>query len=116
MATSVALQLEKQFSTIPGAEHHQLDQHAGQHLADAGFDEGRNIDAAAVDVQRQRCCARSARCRGHDQPAELPQGQPGCAGAADRADLAGAGAAELNDYAEHLISPSLSTLDGVALV
>ena len=34
-----------------GAEHHQLDQHAGSTSLTLEFDEGRNIDAAAVDVQ-----------------------------------------------------------------
>ena len=35
MATSVALQLEKQFQTIPGPGRHQLDQHPRRDLGDA---------------------------------------------------------------------------------
>ena len=51
MATSVALQLEKQFSTIPGLNIISSTNTLGSTSLTLEFDEGRSIDAAAVDVQ-----------------------------------------------------------------
>ena len=51
MATSVALQLEKQFQTIPGLNVISSTNTLGNTSITLEFDEGRNIDAAAVDVQ-----------------------------------------------------------------
>ena len=51
MATSVALPLEKQFSTIPGLNIISSTNTLGSTSLTLEFDEGRNIDAAAVDVQ-----------------------------------------------------------------
>ena len=75
MATSVALQLEKQFSTIPGLNIISSTNTLGSTSLTLEFDEGRNIDAAAVDVQaallRQRMGAR----RGHYMPPTLLDSQ-----------------------------------------
>ena len=51
MATSVALQLEKQFQTVPGLKTISSTSTLGQTTLTLEFEEGRNIDAAAVDVQ-----------------------------------------------------------------
>ena len=51
MATSVALQLEKQFSTIPGLNVISSTNTLGVTQLTLEFDEGRDIDAASVDVQ-----------------------------------------------------------------
>ena len=51
MATSVALQLEKQFQTIPGLNVISSTNTLGSTSVTLEFDEGRDIDAAAVDVQ-----------------------------------------------------------------
>ena len=51
MATSVALQLEKQFSTIPGLNIISSTNTLGSTSLTLEFDQGRDIDAAAVDVQ-----------------------------------------------------------------
>ena len=51
MATSVALPLEKQFSTIPGWTTISSTNTLGVTSVTLEFDEGRDIDAAAVDVQ-----------------------------------------------------------------
>ena len=51
MATSVALPLEKQFQTIPGLAVISSSSTLGNTSVTLEFDEGRNIDAAAVDVQ-----------------------------------------------------------------
>jgi hypothetical protein len=64
MATSVALQLEKQFQTIPGLNVISSTNTLGNTSITLEFDEGRNIDAASVDVQAallraQRSCRRT---------------------------------------------------------
>ena len=51
MATSVALQLEKQFATIPGLAVISSSSTLGKTSLTLEFDEGRDIDAASVDVQ-----------------------------------------------------------------
>src|SRR4029450_12567442 len=51
MATSVALQLEKQFQTIPGLAVISSSNTLGVTSVTLEFEQGRDIDAAAVDVQ-----------------------------------------------------------------
>src|SRR5437868_3767144 len=51
MASSVALPLEKQFSTIPGLLTISSTNTLGNSSLTLEFDPSRNIDAAAVDVQ-----------------------------------------------------------------
>ena len=51
MATSVALPLEKQFQTIPGLKTISSSSTLGNTSLTLEFEEGRTIDAAAVDVQ-----------------------------------------------------------------
>jgi HAE1 family hydrophobic/amphiphilic exporter-1 len=92
MASSVALPLEKQFQTIPGLKTISSTSTLGNTSLTLEFEEGRNIDAAAVDVQAALLRAQRALPQDMTSTAVLPQGQPGrCAGAADRADLALAG-------------------------
>ena len=62
MAASVALQLGSKFQTIPGLAVISSSSTLGSTSLTLEFDEGRDIDAAAVDAGL-RCCARSARCR-----------------------------------------------------
>ena len=117
MATSVALPLEKQFATIPGLNTISSTNILGNTSLTLEFDEGRKIDAAAVDVQA--ALLRAARSLPQDmtEPPSYRKVNP-----ADAPVLLIAltspslNISDLNDYAEHLISPSLSTLDGVALV
>src|SRR4029079_3602043 len=81
------------------------------------FDQGRDIDAAAVDVQA--ALLRAAR----QLPVEMtvppayrkvnPADAPVLFLAMTSPSLS---LSDLNDFAEHLISPTLSTLDGVAQV
>ena len=117
MATSVALQLEKQFSTIPGLNVISSTNTLGASSLTLEFDEGRNIDAASVDVQAALLRAQRSLPQDMTQPPSYRKVNP-----ADAPVLLIAltspslNLSELNDYAEHLISPSLSTLDGVALV
>ncbi len=117
MASSVALPLEKQFSTIPGLQTISSVNTQGVTSLTLEFVSSRDIDAAAVDVQ-------AALLRAQRQlPIELTQ-MPSYrkVNPADAPVLFIAlvspsmNPAELNDYAENLISPTLSTIDGVAQV
>ncbi|WP_218510226.1 efflux RND transporter permease subunit [Variovorax sp. dw_308] len=117
MASSVALPLEKQFSTIPGLQTISSTNTQGVTSLTLEFVSTRDIDAAAVDVQ-------AALLRAQRQlPAELTQ-MPSYrkVNPADAPVLFislqsdSMNPTELNDYAENLISPTLSTIDGVAQV
>ena len=117
MAASVALPLEKQFSTIAGLKLISSTNTLGNTQITLEFESTRDIDAAAVDVQ-------AALLRAQRQlPAELtqlpsyrkvnPADAPVLFIALDSPSM---GLSELNDYAENLIAPTLSTIDGVAQV
>ena len=117
MASSVALPLEKQFQTIPGLSIISSANTLGSTSVTLEFDEGRNIDAAAVDVQAALLRAQRA------LPVEmtsLPSYRK--VNPADATVLFIAltspslNPSDLNDFAEHLILPTLSTLEGVAQV
>lgn len=117
MASSVALPLEKQFSTIPGLQTISSVNTQGVTSVTLEFVSTRDIDAAAVDVQ-------AALLRAQRQlPTELTQlpsyrkVNPADAPVLFIAMVSNSMTpAELNDYAENLISPTLSTIDGVAQV
>jgi HAE1 family hydrophobic/amphiphilic exporter-1 len=117
MAASVATPLEKQFSSIAGLSTISSSSSLGSTSITLEFDPGRDIDAAAVDVQAALLRAQ----RG--LPAEmtsLPAYRK--INPADASVLLLAltspslSLSELNDYAENLISPALSTINGVAQV
>ncbi len=117
MASSVALPLEKQFSTIAGIATISSVNTLGQTTVTVEFEAKRNIDAASVDVQAALLRAQRS------LPAEMttmpsyrkvnPADAPVLllAMTSPSMDLS-----ELNEFAENLISPSLSTIDGVAQV
>ena len=117
MAASVALPLEKQFSTISGLNVISSSNTTGTTSVTLEFASDRDIDAAAVDVQAALFRAQRT------LPIEMtippsyrkvnPADAPVMLLALTSPSLS---LAELNDYAENLISPSLSTLDGVAQI
>ncbi|MEJ7688413.1 MAG: efflux RND transporter permease subunit [Variovorax sp.] len=117
MASSVALPLEKQFSTIPGLQTISSVNTQGVSSLTLEFVSSRDIDAAAVDVQ-------AALLRAQRQlPVELTQlpsyrkVNPADAPVLFIAMVSPSmNPAELNDYAENLVSPTLSTIEGVAQV
>ncbi len=117
MATSVALQLEKQFSTMPGLNIISSSNTLGSTSLTLEFDQGRDIDAASVDVQAALLRAQRSLPQDMTAPPSYRKVNP-----ADAPVLALAmtspsmSLSDLNDYAEHLISPTLSTLEGVAQV
>jgi HAE1 family hydrophobic/amphiphilic exporter-1 len=117
MASSVALPLEKQFQTVPGLKTISSTSTLGNTSLTLEFEEGRNIDAAAVDVQAALLRAQRSLPDDMTSPPSYRKVNPADAPvlliALTSPSLA---PSELQDYAEHLISPVLSTIDGVAQV
>lgn len=117
MASSVALPLEKQFSTIAGLKLISSTNTLGSTSITLEFEAARDIDAAAVDVQAALLRAQRA------LPVEMTQ-LPSYrkVNPADAPILfmsmtsPSMGLSDLNDYAENLIAPTISTIDGVAQV
>ncbi len=117
MASSVALPLEKQFQTIPGLKVISSTSTLGSTSLTLEFEEGRNVDAAAVDVQAALLRAQRALPTDMTAPPAYRKVNPADAPvlliALTSPSLT---ASDVQDYAEHLISPTLSTIDGVAQV
>ena len=117
MASSVALTLEKQFATIAGLNVISSTNTLGATTITLEFETSRDIDAAAVDVQAALFRAQRSLPTEMTTPPSYRKVNP-----ADAAVLLivltspSLNLSELNDYAENLISPSLSTVDGVAQV
>ncbi|MDT8999949.1 efflux RND transporter permease subunit [Paucibacter sp. APW11] len=117
MSSSVALPLEKQFSTIAGVTTISSTNILGSTSLTIEFDPSRNIDAAALDVQAALFRSLRALPAEMTQPPSYRKVNP-----ADAPVLMVAltspsmNLSELNDFAENLITPSLSTIDGVAQV
>ena len=117
MGTSVALPLEKQFSTIPGLSVISSASTLGVTDITLEFDQGRDIDAAAVDVQAALLRAERSLPQDMTVPPSYRKVNPADAPVVFVAMTSPSiGLSELNDFAEHLISPTLSTLPGVAQV
>ncbi len=117
MASSVALPLEKQFSTIAGLSVISSTNTLGSSSLTLEFETTRDIDAAAVDVQAALFRVQRSLPAEMTTPPSYRKVNP-----ADAPVLLVAltspsmNLTELNDFAENLISPSLSTIDGVAQV
>ena len=117
MASSVALPLEKQFSTIAGLQTISSVNSLGNTSITLEFDPSRDIDSAAGDVQAALFRSLRALPAEMTQPPSYRKVNP-----ADAPVLMVAltspsiNLTELNDYADNLISPGLSTIDGVAQV
>ena len=115
MASSVALPLEKQFSTIAGLATISSTSILGSTSLTLEFESSRNIDAAAVDVQAALFRALRALPSEMTSPPSYRKVNP-----ADAPVLLVAltspsiNLSELNDFAENLLTPSLSTIEGVA--
>ena len=117
MAISVALPLEKQFQTIQGLSVISSTSTLGNTSLTLEFEEGRNIDGAALDVQAALLRAQRSLPQDMTQmPAYRkvnPADAPVLLVAMTSPSLT---MSDLQDYAEHLISPTLSTISGVAQV
>jgi HAE1 family hydrophobic/amphiphilic exporter-1 len=117
MASSVALPLEKQFSTIAGVSMITSTSTLGNTSLTLEFDPSINVNEAAVDVQ---AALLRAQRQLPQEMTDLPSYRK--VNPADAPVLfmtmtsPSLSLSELNDYAENLIAPSLSTLPGVAQV
>ena len=117
MASSVATPLERQFSTIAGVTAINSSSSQGSTSITLEFEQERNIDGAALDVQAALLRAQRS------LPAEMtslpsyrkvnPADSPIVFLSLKSASMS---LAELNEYADSLIAPTLSTLPGVAQV
>ena len=117
MARSVALPLEKQFSTIAGVNAITSSSSLGRTSITLEFSADRNIDAAAGDVQSALLRTQRA------LPAEMtdlpsyrkvnPADAPILILALSSPTMS---LVQVTDFAENLVSPSLSTINGVAQV
>ncbi len=117
MARSVALPLEKQFSTIAGVNAITSSSSLGRTSITLEFSEERDIDSAAGDVQSALLRTQRA------LPAEMtdlpsyrkvnPADAPILILALSSPTMS---LVQVTDFAENLVSPSLSTINGVAQV
>jgi HAE1 family hydrophobic/amphiphilic exporter-1 len=117
MASSVALPLEKQFSTIAGINVITSTSTLGNTNLTLEFDSSIDVNEAAVDVQAALLGAQRALPQEMTDLPSYRKVNPADAPVlfmtmtSPSMDLS-----EINDYAENLIAPSLSTLPGVAQV
>jgi len=117
MASSVALPLEKEFSTIDGITVISSTNTLGTTNITLEFNNDRDIDKAAVDVQAALLRAQKRLPIEMTIPPSYRKVNPADAPVlimtmtSPSMDLS-----QINDYAENLISPTLSTIDGVAQV
>jgi HAE1 family hydrophobic/amphiphilic exporter-1 len=117
MASSVALPLEKQFSTIAGINLITSTSTQGNTSLTLEFDTSIDVNAAAVDVQAALLAAQRQLPQ---EMSDLPSYRK--VNPADAPVLfmtmtsPSLNLSELNDYAENLVSPAISTLPGIAQV
>jgi HAE1 family hydrophobic/amphiphilic exporter-1 len=117
MASSVATPLEKQFETIGGVDVISSSSIQGQTQVTLEFNQERDIDKAAVDVQAALLRAQK------NLPVEMtippsyrkvnPADAPIIFVTLTSPSMA---LSELNKYADNLIAPSISTINGVAQI
>ena len=117
MASSVALPLEKEFSTIDGIKVISSTNTLGSTSITLEFTNDRDIDKAAVDVQAALLRAQRRLPIEMTVPPSYRKINP-----ADTAVLVirmsspSMSLSEINAYAENLLAPSLSTITGVSQV
>src|SRR6266852_2515348 len=117
MASAVAAPLERQFSTIAGLDNMTSSSSRGQTNVTLQFALDRNIDAAAQDVQNAISAVVRKLPPGMPAPPNIrkqnPTDQPVIQFSMNSVSLP---VTLVDEYAETLIAPSLSTIDGVAQV
>ena len=117
MASAVALPLEKEFSTIDGIKVISSVNSLGSTSISLEFNNNRDIDKAAVDVQAALLRAQRRLPIEMTVPPSYRKVNP-----ADtpvlvvRLNSPAVSLSDLNAYAENLLSPNLSTISGVAQV
>ncbi|MFL6675438.1 MAG: efflux RND transporter permease subunit [Massilia sp.] len=117
MASSVALPLEKAFSTIAGINLITSTSTQGNTSLTLEFDTSINVNVAAVDVQAALLGAqRQLPQEMQDLPSYRKVNPADAPVLFMTMNSPSMNLSQLNDYAENLISPALSTLPGVAQV
>ena len=117
MASAVALPLEKEFSTIDGISVISSTNSLGSTSVTLEFNNDRDIDKAAVDVQAALLRAQKRLPIEMTVPPSYRKINP-----ADtpvlvvRMSSPSISLSDINQYAENLLSPNLSTISGVAQV
>jgi HAE1 family hydrophobic/amphiphilic exporter-1 len=117
MASSVATQLERQFSTISGLAVISSTSTLGNTSITLEFDQDRNIDSASIDVQAALLRAQRALPAEMTSPPSYRKVNPADAPVIFLSLTSPSmSLSDLNSFADNLISPTLSTLPGVAQV
>jgi len=117
MASSVATQLERQFSTISGLAVISSTSTLGNTSITLEFDQDRNIDSAAIDVQAALLRAQRSLPVEMTSPPSYRKINPADAPIIFLSLTSPSmPLSDLNSFASNLISPTLSTLPGVAQV
>ncbi len=117
MASSVATQLERQFSSISGLSVISSTSTLGNTAITLEFDQNRDIDSAAIDVQAALLRAERSLPVEMTAPPSYRKINPAEASIIFLSLTSPSmSLQELNSFAEDLISPTLSTLLGVAQV
>ncbi|MDP4030212.1 MAG: efflux RND transporter permease subunit, partial [Gallionella sp.] len=117
MASSVATQLERQFSTISGLDVISSTSTLGRTSITLEFNQERDIDSAAIDVQAALLRAQRALPAEMTTPPSYRKINPAEASIIFLSLTSPAmPLSELNSFADDLIAPTLSTLPGVAQV
>jgi len=117
MASSVAAPLERQFSTIAGLDNMTSSSSRGSSNITLQFTLDRNIDAAAQDVQNAISAVSRKMPPNMPAPPSIqkvnPTDQPILQLSMNSVSLP---MTAVNEYAETLVGPTISTIDGVAQV
>jgi HAE1 family hydrophobic/amphiphilic exporter-1 len=117
MASSVATPLERQFSTISGLEVMSSTSTLGNTSITLEFAQDRSIDSAAIDVQAALLRAQRAMPVEMTTPPAYRKVNPADAPIVFLSLTSPSmPLSELNNFADKLIAPTLSTLSGVAQV
>lgn len=117
MASSVATQLERQFSTISGLSVISSTSTLSNTTITLEFDQDRDIDSASIDVQAALLRAQRSLPIEMTAPPSYRKINPADAPIIHLALTSPSmSLSDLNSFAEDLISPTLSTITGVAQV
>src|ERR1700676_1253707 len=117
MASSVAAVLERQFTTVAGLDNMTSKSGRGQTSVSLQFTLDRNIDGAALDVQNAVSAVLRKLPPNLPAPPSIQKVNPTDQPIIQLSMMSSTmSMTAVDDYAETLIGPSLSTVDGVAQV
>jgi HAE1 family hydrophobic/amphiphilic exporter-1 len=117
MASTIASPLERQFTTIAGLDSMTSSSSAGNTTITLQFDLGRSIDSAAVDVQTAIAAATPMLPVGLPAPPSFKKVNPADQPIIQVAMMSrGVAPSSVDDYAETMITPRISMVNGVSQV